>query len=488
MFENYRKTSLLLLLMCINVNQANHYEKFFEVDGGPQYMYYFSKFYVGTPAVEQSAIIDTGSDTLAFPCDHCQGHDCGTHQDPRFHSAKSKTFAFEMECSFKTPYHNHQVCQFVKSYAEGSSLLGFLAEDYIKFKNSRRVKDIRLSRLNSLLKNDLKMKAEFGCTTKETGLFKTQYADGILGLDNESSLITSIEALNHKKEPMVFSFGLCFHNTGGIMSVDLRHKNKKDDKIRMLNKNIKDYKTPLVVPYSSDSSYYEVGVSHFTIAKNGKTYTKIKGLPSVRMMVDSGTTFSHFPQSHINKILKELNLYCKADIKRCGRIPNANFNEDSCLELKQPDEHFKNEHELLNTFPNINLHLGGKKKAYTLLPKNYFYKEYLDDGPYRGKKIVRLCMALKSQDENKIILGAFSMIDHYFYFDRKTRKLKIFNENCYLKTNELLMKKERVLSEVGVSAIKNEGLGTYTTIFALIGITAFFINRGRNNQKLKNDN
>ena len=55
-------------------------------------MYYFAKFYVGTPAIEQSAIIDTGSDTLALPCDSCHSSNCGTHQDPRFHTKKSSSF------------------------------------------------------------------------------------------------------------------------------------------------------------------------------------------------------------------------------------------------------------------------------------------------------------------------------------------------------------------------------------------------------------
>ena len=60
MLETYRKITFLVFILLINLNTANYYEKYFEVDGGPQYMYYFSKFYVGTPAVEQSAIIDTG--------------------------------------------------------------------------------------------------------------------------------------------------------------------------------------------------------------------------------------------------------------------------------------------------------------------------------------------------------------------------------------------------------------------------------------------
>lgn len=45
--------------------------------------------------------------------------------------------------------------------------------DYIRFKNSRPIGDPKLSELNSGLKKDLRIKSEFGCTTKETGLFKT---------------------------------------------------------------------------------------------------------------------------------------------------------------------------------------------------------------------------------------------------------------------------------------------------------------------------
>lgn len=48
-----------------------------------------------------------------------------------------------------------------------------MADDYIWFKNSRRIDDSRLFKLNKTLKKDLKIKTEFGCTTKETGLFKT---------------------------------------------------------------------------------------------------------------------------------------------------------------------------------------------------------------------------------------------------------------------------------------------------------------------------
>lgn len=189
------------------------------------------------------------------------------------------------------------MCQFVKSYAEGSSLLGFLATDYIKFKNARKVADQKIKKLNSLMKKDLQLKAEFGCTTKETGLFKTQYADGIIGLDNGSSFIESVENDNSRHHAKVFSFGLCFHNSGGIMSVDMRHRDKKDDKIVMLNKGINEYTDHISVPYSDDNNYYEVEVSHFELAD-----IKID-VENISLMIDSGTTFSHFPSEYINKIL-----------------------------------------------------------------------------------------------------------------------------------------------------------------------------------------
>lgn len=120
------------------------YEKFFEIDGGPKYMYYFAKFQVGNPGVEQSAIIDTGSDTFAFPCDSCESGDCGDHQDPRYIISKSKTFNYKIECEFKTQYNNQNVCKFIKSYAEGSSLYGIMGFDYIQFRNALKVNNEKL--------------------------------------------------------------------------------------------------------------------------------------------------------------------------------------------------------------------------------------------------------------------------------------------------------------------------------------------------------
>ena len=43
---------IFFLLFILNIVKNDGYEKFFEVSGGPQYMYYFAKVFVGTPPVE----------------------------------------------------------------------------------------------------------------------------------------------------------------------------------------------------------------------------------------------------------------------------------------------------------------------------------------------------------------------------------------------------------------------------------------------------
>lgn len=42
----------IFLFLLLSFLRADHFEKFFEIDGGPEYMYYFAKFYVGSPEKE----------------------------------------------------------------------------------------------------------------------------------------------------------------------------------------------------------------------------------------------------------------------------------------------------------------------------------------------------------------------------------------------------------------------------------------------------
>lgn len=84
----------------------------------------------------------------------------------------------------------------------------------------------------------------------------------------------------------------------------------------------------MVLKYNDDESYYELTVNKFKIGN------LILDVAEITLMVDSGTTFTHFPSSYVNKILAYLNNYCTSHKDRCGKIGETNFDEDTCLELK----------------------------------------------------------------------------------------------------------------------------------------------------------
>lgn len=43
------------------------------------------------------------------------------------------------------------------------------------------------------------------------------------------------------------------------------------------------------------------------------------------------------------------------------------------------------------------------------------------------------------------------MIDHYLYFDRFNRKLRIYEEDCEIKSQNILRKRERILEGISIN-------------------------------------
>lgn len=69
------------------------------------------------------------------------------------------------------------------------------------------------------------------------------------------------------------------------------------------------------------------------------------------------------------------------------------------------------------------MYFEGNSDPYILHPYNYFY---IEDKEESSSDVDRICIALKGEEENKIIMGAFSMVDHFFYFDRVSKELIIY--------------------------------------------------------------
>ncbi|KAK7242267.1 aspartic-type endopeptidase [Aureococcus anophagefferens] len=236
---------------------------------------HYAHVYVGTPPQRVSVIVDTGSHHTAFPCSGCKS--CGKHTDPYFDPDKSSTLR-RLGCSDCVAAARcvTKTCQVSQSYTEGSSWKAVQMKDAYYVGGTSLTE--KASRDGSAW---IATPFVFGCQTYETGLFRTQKADGIMGMSMHAQTLVptmrSANALGHN------SFSLCFMHGGGTMAlggVDERIHAKPMD----------------FVPLAKNSGWFTVKmldilVDGKSIGVPASTYATGKGT-----IVDSGTTDTYLPR------------------------------------------------------------------------------------------------------------------------------------------------------------------------------------------------
>lgn len=163
---------------------------------------HYATIWVGTPAQRKSVIIDTGSHFTAFPCKGC--NNCGEehHTDKYFDPEASSTFrALTCDECHSAQCENDQ-CIFSQTYTEGSSWSAYESVDKV-FIGGKELSSA-LNPINNSFKTDFL----FGCQVKETGLFVTQLADGIMGMSAHPSTLPRAMYEQGKLEHNMFS--MCF--------------------------------------------------------------------------------------------------------------------------------------------------------------------------------------------------------------------------------------------------------------------------------------
>ena len=161
---------------------------------------FYSHIWVGTPPQRVSVIVDTGSHYTAFPCVGCK---CGVHMDPYFDPSKSSSSLIP-RCS-----GGATKCFMKQSYSEGSSWHAYKVRDRMWLGG-----ESLLSMPNAF---NLSTDFEFGCQDVETGLFRTQHVDGIMGLSGASDTYPHVLHANGVSKSKVFA--LCFRHGGGVLTV-----------------------------------------------------------------------------------------------------------------------------------------------------------------------------------------------------------------------------------------------------------------------------
>lgn len=371
--------------------------------------------YIGSPPQRQTLIVDTGSRITAFPCQpHCP--DCGIHASEQFYSNKSSTHEV-VPCSScllsksnteemleseglrglrgskelpNSCYNNH--CEIEQSYTEGSSWRAFEVKDKVWLgtdDNMTSAKDHQ-SHATPFV---------FGCQVSEEGLFKKQYADGIMGLSMYTQ--TLFKTFNEQGVIPHESFSLCFNKAGGYLGLG--------------GAAVKNHLSPMqFTPFAKKNTwYYTVNVKAIYVGSHMLPQIFMKFMNDYKgTIVDSGTTDTFLPQ----KIAKPF-------LKAWQSITGRSYSNS--LQLYT--------YEQFTKLPSITFELDG---GVNWEVEPFKYMEDAADNtrlslePWHGKRgfISRMYVT----EPRGAVLGSNVLVDHDVYFDVANRRLGIAKASCIL--------------------------------------------------------
>jgi len=276
---------------------------------------HYIDLWVGTPPQRQTVIVGTGSPKTAFPCSKCS--DCGAlyHTDGYFQEAESSTYRAlsNCECTYGQCDSQHgSQCRLSTSYAEGSSWYGYESVD-ITYAGGPHSKIQTLPGVFSdndkddadpLRAQNFAFDHSFACQDTATGLFKTQMADGIMGMDNYPESFWR-QAYDHgvidKK-----AFALCLSRQDSPTKMGI-----EAGALTMGGHDVRLHTTPMIYSKLDRYEKFVVRLKKMYLRAGGGGNSVLSSDPNLqvlpldvseveydrysKVLVDSGTTSTYFP-------------------------------------------------------------------------------------------------------------------------------------------------------------------------------------------------
>lgn len=236
--------------------------------------YYYVEAEIGTHRQKQSLILDTGSALAAVPCEaFCTSNSCGQHLHSLYdHSQSQKSQLLNCKETL-CQCTEHEYCRFYQGYTEGSEYEGYIIKD-----------QFYLGEAFHPFEDDFLY--TFGCIKRETNLFYTQKADGILGMArrrdgrNDNMFEPIYEVMYEKGIIQERIFSLCMGMDGGYLQIGgFDATGHQEEHINWMHfKDTSQYRVSVLGMSIND--HFMLGSDHYSVG-----------------FVDSGTTWTYLPEA-----------------------------------------------------------------------------------------------------------------------------------------------------------------------------------------------
>ncbi|CAN0304270.1 unnamed protein product, partial [Ascophyllum nodosum] len=350
--------------------------------------------HVGTPPQRVSLIVDTGSYTLAFPCAGCD--ECRVGQRQAFWDPQLSETATEVGCDeCQLPYKcssSHPRCSFRQAYSEGSSWTAYQMNDVVRLGGKELV--VGQEEEDELYSRNA---VNFGCIRRQSGMFDTQAADGIIGLaPHQDSVLWQMADLMPRDSK---KFSLCFSPRGGNLVMG------GFDPMLLEPGEYHEY-----TPAKVDGGWFSVKVEGVLLGGTQIATQKTLELFELGtgVIVDSGTTDTYLPQAIASEWHSAWLATSKTPFQNC-------IQENFCMNLST---------EEIKTLPTLSVALAdGVTLSLTA-------KEYMEAGPRVEGGRVSYAPRIYLTEYAGGVLGANMMMNRNVLFDASNERVGFAKARC----------------------------------------------------------